>query len=85
MLKLFGCLEGGNKIFNQGSKAQDPMVVALMSRLKWADLMTKEVIIPGDCIVERGSLFPPKEVIIPGDCIVERGSLFPLIHMLLAF
>ena len=33
----FARLEGGDEIFNRKIKAQDPMIVTLVSRFKWAD------------------------------------------------
>jgi len=41
------------------SKAQNPMVTQFMLRFKWADLGLRKVIVPRDCVVQRGALFRP--------------------------
>ena len=54
----FRHLKSGNVICKLESEAQDPMVVAFVSRFERADLRVGEVIIPGDFVVECALCFP---------------------------
>jgi len=51
--------KSGDEVLSRESKAQNSIVIQFMFRLKWADLGLRKVIVPRDCIVERGALFPP--------------------------
>jgi len=51
--------KSGDEVLGRERKAQNPMVIQFMFHLKWADLELTTVIVPRDCIVEGGALFPP--------------------------
>jgi len=71
----FGYLESGDENLGCKVKAQNPMVVVLVTCFKWADLGLGKVVVPCDCVVQRSALLPPPpRVVSGGDSDAVRSS-----------
>ena len=62
----FQSFKSGNEILVLESETQDPMVILFMFRLKRADLRLRKIMFLRDCVVERGTLFPPTPPVASG-------------------
>jgi len=71
----FQSFKSGDEILGRESEAQNPMVIQFMFRLKRTDLGLRKVIVPRDCVVEQGALFPPTPGVASGGDYIDSRVL----------